>query len=790
MRRSSTLNCIRIAVLALPLAAACATSQSGVGDDAGNPNGSSSSGSGNGNGGNTSSGSSGTPGSSSSSGSGSGTTSSTSSGSGSGTTSSTSSGSGSGTTSSSSGSGSGATSSSSSGSGSGASSSSSGAGGTDAGATSQCGTPAVTVLSDFEITSNLVPTTGRNGWWYDFADTLSGTLVPTPNATGPILTVAAPAGDTKLATGDTCNKGALATSTSGHTMFAGVGATFSPAGTSKNTYSLAAYDGIQFDIQNEGGNQPLFFEMIMQESQTQSVGGLLTNPTTADPNPDSTAQLTNTRGYYLTGAGGTATSTSTVLPSAWTTVYVPFSLLIPRRLPNDSDCDPGIACESPPFVPTHGLGFQFAAYPDMNNTTGSWNFDVDNVELYTGDNGLVPGNPTAAATANGVAFNDGAVGFASCKASMPKFQNGARTASGKYLLWAYNNWKGRFFKNGTVIRPENGNDTVSEGIGYGMLLSVYFNDQTTFDALFAYEQAHLATGNLMTWCIPAGGGSCPATGGTATDADEDIAFALVEAGKRTWSTSAKYAALAPTVIGQVWTADIDATNNLPKGGSNYGAVNTSVTNPSYFAPAYYRKVFAAADTTHAWAALADHTIAVVTALGSANRGLVPAWCQNNCTAPGTNSGSAQTSTDEIYQYDAHRVPWRMSLDFCWNGTAAAQTYANTISGFFTGVYNNVAAPGIDKIFDLYNLNGTSCSTCAPASVENSASIIGTAGVGAMAAGAANATFVTSAWQFVLDSGNRATIDVSTTGAPSIYSYFNATVGLLTALTMSGNFYPM
>jgi len=47
--------------------------------------------------------------------------------------------------------------------------------------------------------------------------------------------------------------------------------------------------------------------------------------------------------------------------------------------------------------------------------------------------------------------------------------------------------------------------------------------------------------------------------------------------------------------------------------------------------------------------------------------------------------------------------------------------------------------------------------------------------------------VDAGWQFVLDGINR--------GAPntvamknSYYTYYNATVGLLTALTMSGNFY--
>src|SRR5579871_699531 len=56
---------------------------------------------------------------------------------------------------------------------------------------------------------------------------------------------------------------------------------------------------------------------------------------------------------------------------------------------------------------------------------------------------------------------------------------------------AYQDWKKRFVVTSDggslrVIRPENNNDTVSEGIGYGMLLSVFAKDKQTFDGLFAY----------------------------------------------------------------------------------------------------------------------------------------------------------------------------------------------------------------------------------------------------------------------------------------------------------------
>ncbi len=52
----------------------------------------------------------------------------------------------------------------------------------------------------------------------------------------------------------------------------------------------------------------------------------------------------------------------------------------------------------------------------------------------------------------------------------------------------------------------------------------------------------------------------------------------------------------------------------------------------------------------------------------------------------------------IYQYDSHRIPWRIGLDYCWNGTAAAKTYLDKISGFFSGK----ASTGVGRVFDIYS----------------------------------------------------------------------------------------
>src|SRR5579859_8067826 len=129
------------------------------------------------------------------------------------------------------------------------------------------------------------------------------------------------------------------------------------------------------------------------------------------------------------------------------------------------------------------------------------------------------------------------------------------------------------------------NSTVSEGIGYGMLIAVYMNDQDLFDNLWKYEQHWIDASGLMNWYIAAdGGGLGPNGSGAATDADEDMAFGLVMA-DRQWggqgSLGMPYAQYALRQIQDIWKAEIQ-DSKLPKPGEWGG---WSTVNVSYFAPA-------------------------------------------------------------------------------------------------------------------------------------------------------------------------------------------------------------
>jgi endo-1,4-beta-D-glucanase Y len=316
---------------------------------------------------------------------------------------------------------------------------------------------------------------------------------------------------------------------------------------------------------------------------------------------------------------------------------------------------------------------------------------------------------------------------------------------------AWTNWKKSFVVAAggalRVQRPSNSDDTVSEGIGYGMLAAAYLADHATFDGLWAYAQSKLDENGVMNWHYDAGGNSLDGGGG-ATDADEDIAFALV-LGDAQWPAGG-YAAAAKTMIGHIFDHEVESGTNVLKPGDRWGG--SAETNPSYLAPATYR-VFASYAGDSRWMAVVDASYALLDKCANATTGLVPDWCDA--------SGAAQRSSH--YSYDACRTPWRIAVDACWNGEPRAVAYLARVSAFFGKV-------GAASIKDGYALDGT------PMGQANAIAFVGPAGAGALAGPASTLT---------RDAYTRVKA-VSRLGAGSAYDYYDASWGVLSLLLMTGN----
>lgn len=625
------------------------------------------------------------------------------------------------------------------------------------------------MISDFEDTpgkATMAPNGGRTGYWYVyFPGSDSASTPASPMTMSPSYTAGKPVDTEKSDSGNALHvKGSGFNGSS--TNYAGLGAAFKPIDAKKSdAYDVSAYSGITFKVKSGSGTlPPTFFELLTKENQPTTSGG------SCDPSssgPDNAIGLYNTRGWMIN-----APWVAKDIGTSWTTYTIPFGQLIPRHLTDAKACGSSATlCQPPAVVPKNVLGIQFSYYagekgwPTGVGTPGTFDIWVDDVAFTKGD--------VAVQTMENYPPKE-LPGLGSCKLPTGPSANAA------YLVPAYLQWKNTFVKGGKVVRPENQNDTVSEGIAYGMLIAANMRDKTTFDALLGTWGS-----DLMTWCLGAGGGgtgtACNAQGGgSATDADEDAAFALLQAAKIFGDSSYKDKAMK--IIGSIWEKDIDSASKLPKGGSNYAAGDP--TNPSYFAPSHYA-AFKAAGDTHDWDGVIAAVYSAIGKLNSTNsNGLFSAWCSNGCSQSSTNKGGSD-QTDLLYQYDSHRIPMRLGLDACLNNRAEAKAYvAKTTSFFATNA--NAGKGGIGKIFDVYDPKTSNVATSGMTPANNSASIIGTAAVGAIADGT-NTKFIEDAFQATFDLTSRGSLNTTDPAGKTPYSYYNATVGMLTLLIMTGNF---
>ena len=237
---------------------------------------------------------------------------------------------------------------------------------------------------------------------------------------------------------------------------------------------------------------------------------------------------------------------------------------------------------------------------------------------------------------------------------------------------------------GRVLRPENGDDTVSEGQAYTMLRAVWMNDQATFDRVWNWTRANLQrTGRpaptLMAWhWTPADGGSV-VDWNVATDADTDLALALVMAGDR-WRVATTpgtnvYHDAARTVLADLAghaVVDVEGARLMLPGAWADERVDGRgmVLNPSYFAPASYR-VFARFTGDTRWDDMATGSYQVLNAVcgGAAAGRPIPDWVRwtsREQWSPEGRSAEARSS------WDALRVPWRTATDLIWFNAPEAQ----------------------------------------------------------------------------------------------------------------------
>ena len=328
------------------------------------------------------------------------------------------------------------------------------------------------------------------------------------------------------------------------------------------------------------------------------------------------------------------------------------------------------------------------------------------------------------------------------------------TIANTVILARYITWKAEMVVSSGApsgalrVQDPNGtpaNRTVSEGIGYGMLIAVYFADKATFDGLWAYASAHMSNG-LMSWNIDPAGNPYNDDTHSDTSADEDMAWALLMA-DRQWGGS--YLSAAETLIANIHLNEVSGSTVMS------GDFNGGPTYYDYAAPAYY-PAFAVASGDASWNALVGGELSQLVGVQNSRTGLTP-----------DSSGST------VFGYDAVRSPWRVGFDYCLHGTAQSQTYLSTVVPFLVNYASTNGGPSALKL--PITLMGTMGSD--PAGAIN-----GPAAVGAMMS-VANQAFIDASYTYL------ATTIVPETSAQSAIgpNYYSSTLGLIALLTLSGNF---
>lgn len=222
----------------------------------------------------------------------------------------------------------------------------------------------------------------------------------------------------------------------------------------------------------------------------------------------------------------------------------------------------------------------------------------------------------------------------------------------------YQQWKSAWYdaSQGWVLAPEGTCSTVSEAIAYGMLISVYMDDQTVFDKLYGTWKSNGGNGAGMNWRIGCSGGT-----GSASDADFDAALALVMASKQ-WGGS--YLNDAKTLISWI------ATNDINGGKIKPGNQWNDAFNPSYSTTANFQLFQDVAGGS--WSSVISQTYTELSACQDATTGLVPDWCDWSGHKP--TKTSAAVSNDIGFYDDAARTPWRMAWAYYWYGDTKAQAF--------------------------------------------------------------------------------------------------------------------
>ena len=210
--------------------------------------------------------------------------------------------------------------------------------------------------------------------------------------------------------------------------------------------------------------------------------------------------------------------------------------------------------------------------------------------------------------------------------------------------------------DGRVVRHDQGSDTVSEGQAYAMLVAAAIGDRDRFDAVWGWTRKNLARRDgLFAWHWEDGR---VVDDGAATDADLDVARALLMAARRFGEPRLrKLGAATATAVLERETVVAGGQRVLVAGPWATGTT-PYVVNPSYFAPAAFTR-FAAVTGERRWLQARKDSLTLLRRLRHPRTGLVPDWARVRADGhPVRANGLGDEDRTPRSGYDAVRINLR------------------------------------------------------------------------------------------------------------------------------------
>lgn len=247
----------------------------------------------------------------------------------------------------------------------------------------------------------------------------------------------------------------------------------------------------------------------------------------------------------------------------------------------------------------------------------------------------------------------------------------ARAPVDLFLQDAWAAYKTSYIRpEGFVLDPRrDGGAVTSEGQGYGLLRAVWERDEVTFRRLFDWTESTLRRPDgLYSWLwVPEGGGRI-ADPNTATDADQEIAFALAMACAA--FRAPEYGRRAAELVRAVREhTGIQVSGHWFPSAGNW-ARGGRIVNLSYFVP-YAHPWFDRLDPEGDWPRVADVGYDLIErATAPTDALLVPDFMSvDDDGAPRRPDADEPLSTD--FSFDAVRLFWRIEADCALTGRPRA-----------------------------------------------------------------------------------------------------------------------